>query len=141
MSETIARIGQDGMVELVDDKMKKIVGVSAMSPEDAAFLARSLLSCAAVLTVNQSPEVGALCDGAHFPVLMYTIRTMTETRQPLITFALPPGIDFDFQMTPEQAKIFGQDLVAHTAKLPAPQRPPDVMHCAYPRKGSHRASN
>jgi hypothetical protein len=129
MSETIAIIGQDGKVELVDDRMIKIAGVSAMSPEDAAFLARSLLSCAAVLAANNpSPKIGALCDGAHLPVLKYTIRTMTETRRPLITFALPPGIDFDFQMTPEQAKNFGQDLVAHADGLPAPQRPTYVMH-------------
>jgi len=128
MSETIARIGQDGKVELVDDKMVRIAGVAAMSPEDAAYLARGLLSCAGVLSINPSPEVGALCDGAQLPALKYTIRTMTGTPRPLITFALPPGVDFDFQMSPEQARNFGQDLVAHADGLPAPQRAPDVMH-------------
>jgi hypothetical protein len=61
MSETIARISKDGKVELVDDKMVRIAGVAAMSPEDAAFLARGLLSCAAVLSINPSQEIGGLC--------------------------------------------------------------------------------
>jgi hypothetical protein len=107
MSETIARIAQDGKIELVDDKMVRIAGLAPMTPEDAAFLARGLLSCAVVLAVNQSTEVGALCDGAQFPVLKYAIKTMTDTRRPLMTFSLPPGIDFSFQMTPEQGKNFG----------------------------------
>jgi hypothetical protein len=128
MSETIARIGQDEKVELVDDKMVKVPGVAPMSPEDAAFLARSLLSCAAVLTVDPSAEIGALCADAHFPVLKYTIKTVAETGRPLIIFSIPPAIEFSFQMTPEQGKIFGQDLVALANGLPAPQRAPDVIH-------------
>lgn len=128
MSETIASIGQDGKIELVDDKMVRIAGISAMSPEDAAFLARGLLSCAAVLSIDPKQEAGALCDGAHFPVLQYTIRTMADPLRPLITFTLPPGIDFEFQMTPQQAANFGQDLVAHAEGRPAPTRTPDVLH-------------
>jgi hypothetical protein len=69
MGETIARIGEGGSVELVDEKMVKIAGVSPMTPADAAFLARSLLSCAALLALDKSAKIGALCADLHFPVL------------------------------------------------------------------------
>jgi hypothetical protein len=69
MGETIARIGHDGKVELVDEKMTKIAGVAPMSPTDAAFLARSLLSCAALLSLGRITTDRHTMRGLAFPRL------------------------------------------------------------------------
>ena len=55
MGEAIARIGKNGNVELVDERMVKIAGVDPMTPADAAFLARGLLSCAAIIPLEVIP--------------------------------------------------------------------------------------
>jgi hypothetical protein len=128
MRETVARIGQDGTIELVDEKMVPIAGTAPMTPSDAAFLARSLLSCAALISIEKSAKIGTLCADAHFPVLKWTITAQTETRKPIIIFSIPPGLDLTFQMSPQDEKKFGAALIAHSEGLPPPQRPPDLVH-------------
>jgi hypothetical protein len=128
MTEIIARIGQSGNVELVDERMVSIAGAAPMTPADAAFLARSLLSCAALVTLNESPRIGTLCADLHFPVLKWTIAVQAETRSPVVIFSVPPGIDLTFQMTPQIEKELGAALVAHAERLPPPQRAPDQLH-------------
>jgi hypothetical protein len=128
MSETIARIGPDRNVELVDERMVKISGAVPMTPADAAFLARSLLSCAALISLEKSPQVGALCADAHFPVLKWMITTQKGTSKPVVIFSIPPGIDLTFQMSSQVEKELGAALVAHSEGSPPPERPPDIVH-------------
>lgn len=128
MTEIIARIGQNGNVELVDERMVKIAAAAPMTPAEAAFLARSLLSCAALLSLEKSPKIGALCADLHFPVLKWTITTRRETRTPVLIFSVPPGIDLTFQVTPQIEKEFGAALVAHAEELPAPEHGSDRLH-------------
>jgi|SRR5664280_1066386 len=128
MGEIIARIGQDGNVELVDKRMVKIAGIAPMSPVDAAFLARSLLSCAAFISIDKSPRVGALGTDAHFPTLKWNVTSQTGTGKPVVIFSVPPGIDLTFQMTPKIEKELGEALIAHAQGLPPPEREPDRLH-------------
>jgi hypothetical protein len=128
MGETIARISEGGNVELVDEGMVKITGVSPMTHTDAAFLARSLLSCAALLALDKSAKVGALCADLHFPILKWVISTQTGTRVPVVIFSVPPGIDLTFQMSPQVEKELGAALVAHSEGDQPPGRPPDMVH-------------
>jgi hypothetical protein len=128
MGETIARIGEGGKVELVDERMVKIAGASLMTPVDAAFLARSLFSRAALLALDQSTTIGMHVADLHFPILKWVISRQTETRRPVIIFSIPPGIDLTFQMSPEDEKKMGKALVAHAQGDPPPEQPPDRVH-------------
>ena len=113
MNKMIAMISEGGNVELVDETMTKIAGTSLMTPAEASFLARSLLSCAALLAFDKSAKVGMLCADFDFPILKWVIRTRTETHAPIITFSVPPEIDLTFQMSPQLEKELGAALVAH----------------------------
>ena len=127
MGETIARIGEGGTVELVDEKMNAI-GADPMTPEDAAFLARSLIACAAVLAFDRSAKAGALHTDAHVPVLKWTISVGTESCKPVLIFSIPPGIDLTFQTSPQVERELGAALVARAEGDQPPVLPPDVVH-------------
>ncbi len=99
-----------------------------MTPDDAAFLARSLLSCAAALAFDKSAKKGTVRADAHFPVLKWTITIGSESRMPVVIFSVPPGIDLTFQLSPQVEKELGAALVAHAQGEPPPERPPDTVH-------------
>jgi hypothetical protein len=127
MSETIARIADGGKIELVDERMIKIVGAQQMTPEEAAFLARGLLACAAVLTINKSAKQGAMIGDAHLPVLKWEVKVGTESRQPVIIFSIPPALALTFQLTTEVEGALGAALVAHAEGDQPPVHPPDRL--------------
>jgi len=128
MAEVIAMISEDGKIELVDERIVKIVGTGSMTPADAAFLARSLLSCAAHISLEPSPKVGALIGDLHLPILKWTVTTQTETKRPVVIFSIPPGIDVTFQISPQVAKALGEALVAQAAGNQRPEQSPDTVH-------------
>jgi len=128
MGENIASIGEGGTVELVDEKMKKIAGAFPMTPDDAAFLARSLLACAATLAFDKSTKAGTLCGDAHLPVLQWKVRVGTASGLPVLIFSIPPGIDLTFQLSQQVERELGATLTAHAQGLPPPELPPGVVH-------------
>jgi hypothetical protein len=128
MGETIARIAEGGNVELTDERMIRIAGLEPMSPESAAFLARSLLACAAILTLDKSVRVGVLIADVHIPVLKWTVSVGTDSRQPVVMFSIPPGIDLTFQLSSQVESDLGAALTAHAQGLPPPELPPDKLH-------------
>jgi hypothetical protein len=120
MTEIIPRVGTDGKsVEIVDQHMAPIAGAAPMSKEDAAFLARGLLSCAAAVAFGQASP-GILIGDSHFPTLKWTITNQTATGNPVIIFSIPPGIDLTFQVTPQIEREMGQALINHADALPPP---------------------
>jgi hypothetical protein len=128
MGETIATIAEGGNIELVDERMVKIAGASPMTPEDAAFLARSLLSCAAILAADKSAKIGQLYADAHFPILKWVVSQRTGTHVPIIVFSIPPGIDLTFQLSTQTEKELGAALVAHAEGDQRPGQQPDRLH-------------
>jgi hypothetical protein len=128
MSETIASVGEGGNIDLVDERMRKIAGVAPMTPDAAAFLARSLLACAAHLAFDKSIKAGTLCADAHLPVLKWTLSVGTESRRPVVIFSVPPGIDLTFQLSPQVERELGAALIAHAEGLPPPELPPGMVH-------------
>jgi hypothetical protein len=123
MSETIASVAEGGNVELVDERMQKIVGADPMTPEDAAFLARSLLACAAMLAFDKSIKAGTLVGDVHLPVLQWKVSVGTESRKPVVIFSIPPGIDLIFQLSPQIERELGTTLVAHAEGALPPELP------------------
>jgi hypothetical protein len=127
MSELIPRIGQNKKIELIDDKMVRIAGIDPMTPMEAAFLARSLLACAAVISLEASPKINSLCADVHFPILKWAVSAQTGTQNPVLIFSIPPGIDVTFQMTVEIEKQLGAALVGHAEGDQPPVQPPDRL--------------
>src|SRR5580700_3072720 len=112
MAEIMARISPQGGVELVDDRLVKIIAVDSMTPRDAAFLARSILSCAVALSGPNRPEVGALVGDAHLPIMTWKVSSSNINGQPVLILSVPSGIELTFQMPPQGAKELGAALIA-----------------------------
>jgi len=113
MSETMARIGLDGTIELADERSAKIDSVAQMKPLDAAYLARGLLACSASFFDTKPPNVGAIIGDSHFPVIKFAVSVGTETKMSVIVLTIPPGIDLVFQLSPQIEREMGAALVAH----------------------------
>jgi hypothetical protein len=128
MSETIARIADGGKIELVDEGLVRIVGAQQMTPEEAAFLARGLLACAAALTLDQPVKPGAMLGDLHLPVLKWTVNVGTQSRSPVIVFSIPPSLDLTFQTTKQIETELGTALIAHSKGGQSPELPPDRVH-------------
>lgn len=126
MAEIIAAVQPDGTIALVDEKNTKVVD-QPLGQLDAAYLARGLLSCAAVLAAGQAPQKQPLIADVHFPTLKWTVSRQTGTGKPVIVFSVPPGVDLTFQITPEIARELGETLVSHADGLPPPARKPDRL--------------
>jgi hypothetical protein len=127
MKEIIARISERGTIELVDEEMLRLVGTQPITPEAAAFLARSLLACAAVLAFDKTAKEGSLISEAHLPILKWAITTRTGTQTPVIIFSIPPGIDLTFQTSTQVERELGVTLVAHAEGDQHPELPPDRL--------------
>lgn len=126
MTEIIAAIQPDGNIALVDNRNKKIIETT-LNQLDAAYLARGLLSCAAMLAAGQAPQGKPIIADVHFPVLKWAVNKQTGTGNHVIVFSIPPGIDVIFQMTPTIEKELGEALIAHAEGLPPPVRKPDRL--------------
>ena len=112
MAEILARISQEGCVELVDDRSAKIEAVNSMTPHDAAFLARGMLSCAAALSGPKPPKAGTIVGDAHLPVIFWKVGSSNINGQPVLILSIPSGIELIFQMPPQGAKELGAALIA-----------------------------
>jgi hypothetical protein len=100
MSEIMARINAEHLVELIDDRLASIASVPPMTPQDTAFLARGMLACAAALTeVVGPPTAGAIVGDAQFPIVQWKTMTATATGLPVLILSIPPGIELTFALT------------------------------------------
>jgi len=112
MTEIMARIGPESSVELADDHSVKIEGVDPMTPLDATWLARGLLSCAAALTGTNPPKVGEIIADAHLPVVAWATGPFPDTGVPTLILSIRPGIELTYQLTMQGAKELGAGLMA-----------------------------
>jgi hypothetical protein len=119
MPEIIARIGPHDDVELTTEGS---VTIDSMTPEDAAYLARGLLSCAAALSVPNKPPHKAIIGDAQFPILEWKTMTSTLSGKPVVILSIPPGIELTFELTLGGARELGSALV-HAAEALQPLVP------------------
>jgi hypothetical protein len=111
MTEIMGRIGPDGTVEMADDRSVRVEGVDPLTPSDAAFLGRELLSCAAALSGTNPPVAGTSIPDAHFPIIAWATGPHPNTGAPTLIVKIPPGIELTFQLTMQGAKEMGGGLV------------------------------
>jgi len=124
MAEIIARIAADHKIELTSDGTAKLSGTDPMTPEDAAFLARGILACAATQSAPNAPPPGTIVGDAHLPPMTWGVGVSPLTGEPILVLSVPPGIELTFVMPPQGAIALGRALVARgegTAP-PEPQR-------------------
>jgi hypothetical protein len=82
MTEIMARISSGGCVELIDDSSAIIKSVDPMTPQDAAYLARGMLACAAALLGPNPPSAGAIGGDAHLPIMTWVlVHQLSRARQ------------------------------------------------------------
>lgn len=117
MTEIMARVSAKGEVELIDERSVKIE-TPAMTPYDAAYLARGMLSCAVALSGPNPPKIGAICGDAHLPVVKWTVGSSTITGAPVLILSIPSGIELTFAIWPQGAKELGAALVAQAQGTP-----------------------
>lgn len=120
MAEILARTNAEGSVELVDDRSASIKSIDPMTPFDAAYLARGILSCAAALSGTNPPQAGTIVGYAHLPIMTWTIKWSTVTGKPVLILSVPPGIELTFEITQEGAKELGAALVSLGNEQPLP---------------------
>jgi hypothetical protein len=118
MTEIMARIGQNGDVELIDDRSAKIEAAGSMTPHDAVYLARGILSCATALSGPNPPKPGAIVGDAHLPVVKWTVGASTFTAEPVLILSVPSGIELTFAIWPQGAKELGAALLAQAQGSP-----------------------
>jgi hypothetical protein len=114
--ELIARIGPEGSVEITDERSVPIKSVPAMTPGDAAYFARGLLACAAVLSGANPAPAGTIIGDAHLPVMRWVVGTSAANGEPALIFSVPSGIELTFQMPPQAAKELGEALIAQSQR-------------------------
>ena len=117
MTEILARISAEGGVELIDDKSNLIEGIGSLSPNDAAYLARGILACAAG-TGSQPP--GTI--GGDVP-LVVSVTQVGANRfgQISIKLTVLQGTELTFVLSPEAAK----SIVDGIKKQPNLHFPPE----------------
>jgi hypothetical protein len=111
MSEFMARIGMANTVEIVDDLSVQVAGIDRMLPNAAAFFARGILACAAVLCGPNRPKDGTIIGDAHLPIMKWSVGTSHGTEGPAMILTIPSGIELTFVMPPDSAKMLGNALV------------------------------
>lgn len=120
MSEIMARVAPNGRVEIVDDKGKKIEATGALLPNDAAFLARGILACAAALSAANPPEAGRLVGDAHLPITKWVVGASNANGEPVLVLSIPSGIELTFQIPAQAAKEIAAALVTQADKSGPP---------------------
>jgi hypothetical protein len=109
MAETLARIGGHGNVELIDDETSKVSG--SFAPFDAAYLARAILACAAILSGQNPPKAGVVIGDAQLPVIKWIVGISNLSGEPLLALSIPSGIEMSFQLTRQGARDLGAALI------------------------------
>jgi hypothetical protein len=128
MTELMARISQQGGVELVDEKGIAVNGVPPMIAAEAAYLARGILACAAALFGTRPAKAGQIIGDAHFPIMKWRTTTSNITDEPVMILAHPSGIELTFVMPPQVAIELGTALVAQGQKNPPPAGRSGTVH-------------
>jgi hypothetical protein len=128
MGETIARIGPESRVELIDDKSKVIEAVTPMTAKDAAFLALSILASAAALSAPNAPKVGALVSDAHLPIMQWKLGRSNVTGNPVLILTIPSGIELTFEMPPKGAREMGAALTSRGDGTAPPEGHSGTIH-------------
>lgn len=91
MAEIMARIGPAGSVELIDDRSMVIPTVGAMTPMDAAYLARGMLASAVALSGPNAPSPGTIVGDAHLPIMKWAVGASSVTGDPVLIFRCHQG--------------------------------------------------
>jgi hypothetical protein len=105
MDEIITEVGPEHSVELIRHHSGKRNSLGRMSPQDAAYLARGILSCADALSGATPPQAGTIIADAHLVVSRWNVtRSGSEL---LLTLTIQPGIDLTFQIAHQTAKEIG----------------------------------
>jgi len=112
VSEVIPRIAPDRKIELTFGGSSPILNADSMSPEEADFLARSLLACSVATVAENAPAVGALVAEADIPVTAWEVGPARTFGKLSLCITLPSGIQLTFSMPPNGAAEMGRALVA-----------------------------
>jgi hypothetical protein len=128
MTEILARISAASGVELIDDQNKVVDAVGSLSPMDAAYLARSIFSCAAALSGTNPPESGALVGDVHLPPLAWRVGVSRLGGHPVLILSVPPGIELTFLLPAEHAKKIAAALVAQADGVSPPEGQRGTLH-------------
>jgi hypothetical protein len=128
--ELMARIGPEGSVEISDEHSVPIKSVPAMTPYDAAYLARGLLACAVVLSgpPTAAATTGTIIGDAHLPVMRWKVATSVANGEPVLIFSVPSGIELTFQMLPHVAKELGEALIVQSQRSAPPGGQRGTVH-------------
>lgn len=105
MDEIIAEVGPEHSVELIRHHSGKRSSLGRMAPQDAAYLARGILSCADGLCGANPPQTGVIIADAHLVVSRWDV-TQSDGEL-LLTLKIQSGIDLTFQIAHQTAKEIG----------------------------------
>ena len=125
MAEIISRIAPANMVELVNDQSARLN--DPMSPNDAAFLARSILACAISASAPNAPPPGTMVGDAHLPIMSWRVGSSHITGDPILALSIP-GIELTFVMTPQGAADLGAALLRQGQGTPPPGGQSGTVH-------------
>jgi hypothetical protein len=128
MAEISARVNAQGSVELINGQSATIESATAMTPLDAAWLARGLLACAAALAGPTPPAAGAIGGDAHLPIMTWAVGSSTITGKPVLVLSIPPGIELTFVMPAQGAIAVGEALVAQGEGTAPPEGHRGTVH-------------
>jgi hypothetical protein len=121
MTEIIARISANAGVELIGDQSKLIDAVGSLSPMDAAYLARGIFSCAAMLSGANPPKAGVLVSDVHIPPLAWRVGISRLAGDPVLILSVPPGIELTFLLPAEHARKIAGALIAQADGVSPPE--------------------
>jgi hypothetical protein len=111
MKEIIARISLKGDdIELIDEN-SIIISPEPLTAQDAAYLSRGLMSCAAALFAPNKPNPKSIIGYTEFPVLEWKTMTSALSGNLVLILSIPPGIELTFELTAKGAKEMGVALV------------------------------
>jgi len=105
MDEIIAEVGSEHSVELVLHHAGKRSAIGRMAPQDAAYLARGILSCADGLCGANPPPLGTITADAHLVVTNWQVTQSDD--EVLLVLTMRSGIDLTFQVARHTATETG----------------------------------
>ena len=120
MPEIIARVAADGQIELITEKAIRLESIGTLTPNDAAFLARGILACAAAVSGANPPKVGTLVGDAHLPITKWVIGTSNINGELVLLLSIPSGIELTFQIPAQAAKEIAAALIVQADKCGPP---------------------
>ena len=127
MSEITVRINTENLIELIDER-SVIQSLPPMTPINAAYLARALLACAAVLSQPQPPKPGTVVGDASFPTLTWKVGLSNVNSNMVLVLTIPPGIELVFEMPMQGTEALGGALIAQSRGIVPPERQTGTTH-------------